>query len=153
MVDLIIGDAISNLTLAVPAEPRLYPEARLDVFDAQASFQVEGCRGEFRTLLSASIVRDFAKKLSTFADATTSELLFWGGIDNEPDVEIKLRAKEGNLIAASVSFSLSTGKDTAHVYGLMRTMWSFDGGLYFEFDRSALSSLSQSLSTLKLTQL
>jgi hypothetical protein len=152
MVDLTIGDAISNLTLAVPAEPRLYPEARLDVFDAQASFQVEGCRGEFRTLLSGSIVRDFEKKLSAFADATVSELSFWGGIDNEPDFEITLRAKEDKLVAASASFRLSTGKDTAHVYGLMRTMWSFDGGLYFEFNRSALRSLSQSLNTLKLAR-
>lgn len=150
MVELVIGDATSNLTLAVPIEPRLYSAARLDVFDAQASFQVEGCRGEFLTLLSASIVRDFARKLSVFADATTSDLSFWGGIDNEPDFEITLQAKDQERIAASLSLALSMGKDTAHVYQQTKTIWSFEGGLYFEFARAELRPLAESLNALKL---
>jgi hypothetical protein len=149
MVDIVIGDERSNLSLSVPNTPRLWSEARLEIFDAFGSFRVEGFRGEFQTMLSAPVTRDLAKHLASFIDGSTSTLTWWGGIDHAPDFQIELVAKDEGKVNASVAFNTSMLSATAQAYRLQSTEWSFSGELFFRFDRHLLSATAASLNALQ----
>ena len=100
-------------------------------------------------MLSAPIVRDFTKKLAAFVEGAPGALTWWGGIDHAPDFQIELTAKEVGKVNASVSFNTSMLSATAQAYRLQSTEWSFNGGLFFQFDRLSLSATAEALNALQ----